>query len=382
MRASPIQYELEGLGLSHEQIKKIMTRLPTSSIPLFIESWKREKHEKEASRRSYNVTVPEEYCPRIIPEIAPQRSTEKMESEYQKHTQQRNGINENMNLMAIRFFGEPPQNGYTKDYLHKKYRDLSFVLHPDKNKGDPIPFQMLKTSYDYLLNSIPDSHAALNTNIHSENVNIIHNAAPPPKNMFGGNKSFDIDSFNSYYDNNSLKDPNQEGGYGDWLKKKQDVPKQPNQVSKSNFNDVFESSREEYYESNPNAMALMKTEGPPEDIQKHTACASLGVGKLDDYSGKTDSFQFADLRKAHETPHLTSKRVSHNANENIKQEYDIAVNQNRAMPTDLTKQEMMALEHQRRNKKEEDENRLYRLRQFDEDITNHFQRVNRHQLEL
>ena len=43
---------------------------------------------------------------------------------------------------------------------------------------------------------------------------------------------------------------------------------------------------------------------------------------------------------------------------------------------------MMALEHQRRNKKEEDENRLYRLRQFDEDITNHFQRVNRHQLEL
>ena len=48
MRASPIQYELEGLGLSHEQIKKIMTRLPTSSIPLFIESWKREKHEKEA----------------------------------------------------------------------------------------------------------------------------------------------------------------------------------------------------------------------------------------------------------------------------------------------------------------------------------------------
>ena len=58
------------------------------------------------------------------------------------------------------------------------------------------------------------------------------------------------------------------------------------------------------------------------------------------------------------------------------------MNQNRTMPNDLTNQEMMALEHQRKNKKEEDEMRLYRLRQFDEDITNHFQRVNRHQLEL
>ena len=73
--------------------------------------------------------------------------------------------------------------------------------------------------------------------------------------------------------------------------------------------------------------------------------------------GKTDSFQFADPEKLMKH-HLISKRVSHNANQNIKEEYDIAVNQNRAMPTDLTKQEMMALEHQRRNKREEDENRL------------------------
>ena len=181
MRASPIQYELEGLGLSHEQIKN--NDAITNQFNPFIHRKleKGEKHEKEASRRSYNVTVPEEYCPRIIPEIAPQRSTEKIESDYQKYTQQRNGINENMNLMAIRFFGEPPQNGYTKDYLHKKYRDLSFVLHPIKIKVNLIPFQMLKTSYDYLLNSIPDSHAALNTNIHSENVNIIKNATPPSK---------------------------------------------------------------------------------------------------------------------------------------------------------------------------------------------------------
>ena len=382
MRASPIQYELEGLGLSDEQIKKIMTRLPNNAIPLFIESWKKEKHEKEASRRSYNVTVPDEYHPRIIPKSSPKRSTEKIESEYQKHNQQRNGINENMNLMAVRFFGEPPQGGHTKISLHKKYKELSFVLHPDKNKGDPIPFQMLKTSYDYLLNSIPDSHAALNTNIHSENTNIIHKANPPPKNMFGGNKAFDINSFNSYYDNNSLKDPNQEGGYGDWLKTKQTIPQQPKQVSKSNFNEMFESTREDYYNSNPNAMALIKIEGPPEDTQTHTSCASLGVGKLDDYSGTTDTFQFADLRKAHEIPHLISKSVVHNSTQNIKQEYDVAVNQNGSMPNDLSLQEMTELENSRRNKREQDEMRLYRLRQFDEDATNHFKKVNRHQLEL
>ena len=141
MRASPIQYELEGLGLSHEQIKKIMTRLPTSSIPLFIESWKREKHEKEASRRSYNVTVPEEYCPRIIPEIAPQRSTEKIESDYQKYTQQRNGINENMNLMAIRFSENHLRMDIQKTIYIKNIEIFHLYYIPIKIKVTLYPFK-------------------------------------------------------------------------------------------------------------------------------------------------------------------------------------------------------------------------------------------------
>ena len=380
MRPSAIEYELDSIGLSEEQIRKVMTRLPKESIPLFIENWKKEIHERNTSRTTQNVNPPE-YYPRMIPQVTEQRSSEKIENEYQNYSQQRNGINENLDLMATRFFGKPPKNGYTKEYLHKKYKYLAQILHPDKQNNDSAPFQMLRSSYEHLCRKIPESHSALNTKVFEQNNNIIQNAVPPPKNMFGNNNSFDIKSFNSYYEKNSLKDANQEGGYGSWLKEEMNIPINSEKTTNSNFNQVFESSRDKYYKQNPNAVALVEREGPPVDRSYNNSCATLGAGNIEDYSGGSGGVQYADLRKAHEAPHLIVKKPNVRLSSNVKKDFDRALSQNGALPGELSKMELEQLNRIKDAQKEEDAMRQYRLRQFDEDITNHFKKVGRCQLE-
>ena len=382
MRPSGIYYELESLGLQRHQIEKIMTRLPKESIPTFIENWKFEKTKMDKTvndnRTTMRASMPKSYQPRPVPQFSAQRSSETMDKDYQQYTQSRNSIQENSELMAARFFGEPPEGGYTKPYLTKKYRELALMFHPDKQNGDNTVFSMVRDSYEHLCRSIPESHSALNTDVYEKNNRIIHEAHAPPTKMFASGSSFDTKLFNEFYTKNSLKDPNQEGGYGSWLTSKQDETQKTQRPTKENFNDAFEQERKTHAKRNTNA--IVKVHGPPSDHDNSCNCAVLGQGKIEDYSGSTPSVSYSDLKKAHEAPHLLYDTTQKQPGSNIGQAFDHALQQNKSRPNQLTSQEYVELNRRRDAAREEDEYRQYRLRQFDEDVAYHFQKVGYQQI--
>ena len=162
-----MEYQLASLGLNQSQINNVLRRLSPNQVQLFIEQWKKEKnmnsvqgesrsptYRYESRRMNYqsepkysrdqefvNSSVKIPYMPRMLPTPTERATTEEIENQYQQKNQSRNNPSANLDIMCRQLFGEPPE-GYTAQYLHKKYKQLAIALHPDKHGGDGNPFHM------------------------------------------------------------------------------------------------------------------------------------------------------------------------------------------------------------------------------------------------
>lgn len=381
-RKSSYEYELESLGINQEQIKKIMIRLSPESLPNFIRAWKDEMIKK---KEEDNHRIPDrhqvDYVPRMTPQISKQRSSQRFEEDFQSINQNRAGIEENLDMMAYRFFGEP-ENGthYTYNNLDKIYRKLALALHPDRNNGDSKPFFALRKAYEHARRQIPlgesDSRPSASLGL-QRSVGVSQNRAkPPPKHLQGNNKSFDSAQFNSYFEENALPDEHQKGGYDEWFRNHKE---QENfKANKGNFNEVFEKSRRSCAEKN-NSLIVQK--GPPDDDdQLNGGITQLGMYNVKDYSGKSGSIQYTDLKRAHETPHLYYGD-DEIVEGNIDKEFSTAQSRNRTLPEKYTESEFNVLQSMKDSKLEEEQLRQYRQQEYDERITHHFQDVANYSLE-
>ena len=379
-RPSPQEYELESLGLNQNQIEKILTRLPPSSIPEFIECWKQQTHLRNMNRTPQNTHM-SGYQPRIIPKQSQRISHEDAEDRYQEYSQERNGIHQNLDMIAKRFFGAEPHDGYNREYIHQKFKELSRILHPDKG-GNTNEFMLLKTVYTHVMDKIQETqqnsleNEAFDTHVYSENKRIINTAIPPPKTFF--NNKFDNSAFNSYYEKNSLKDPNSSDGYDTWLKNEHVEKVEVERPTESNFNSAFEHAKQKYGKKISRELVVKNM--PPQEIQTSDQTYNvLGQGKVKDYSGKNGTIQFADLKRAHERPHLLYEEDVVQDREyetrNVSKSYEVAVQQNRQAPTKMTDDEVRFMKKREEEERHQEEMRNYRLRQHDEDIANHFKKV-------
>lgn len=362
LRPSYADYELESLGLSTEQIHRVKTRLPPESIKLFITNWKqRQLHETTKEKTSLGSSQ----------------------------------VDERLHDIAHRLFGTPPPNGFSKEYLHKKFKILAHTFHPDRPNGSAESFKVLIDSYAYLckalkavdMNSdktdiLDKKEASMNSvyERYTDNRHIIENANAPPTSLYK-NTSFDTRAFNTFFDKNALKDPNQGGGYGSWLKENDGQSMQPkSRPTENNFNESFESIRDSYSKK-ASITTLVNRKVVPDanhcDSQ-YSQCAQLGVGKVDDYSGRTETIQYADLKRVNERPHLIYENASHISNEYTRDTFEVAVEKNKACPSPLSSLEVMQLEEIKHAQQEEDELRNYMLRQYDEDIEAHAKKVGSH----
>lgn len=378
IRDSMVDFQLKGLGLSEHQIHAVKTRISNDKIPKFIEKMKYEKSLKvkpvleKQERQFFNPIEKyqqESFNVRSLPEVAYKKSVE-MNEKYQEYTNNRNNIGENLEIMSIRLFGDPPDKEYTEIFLKKKYKILAIRYHPDKNDGDTKMFTLVQQCYEYLYNKLPQGQTT--------NKKIISQATQPPKELFK-NEGFDVKHFNSYYNKNALKDETKNHGYGDWLKHEDKfVPQE--KVSMSNFNQSFESNRKRCETTNPNILSLIKKKEPPKEVMAQASLGNSVLGEeiLEDYSGATSNgMGYTDLKRAHEMTHLiyNTEELSH---ENIS--FEEANSRNKQRPTRLLDSEYNLIEEMKRGDVEGEKNRQYRLRQLDEDISQHYIKVNRLEL--
>tara|TARA_Y100000389_G_scaffold204768_1_gene259522 strand:- start:8484 stop:9680 length:1197 start_codon:yes stop_codon:yes gene_type:complete len=381
-----MEKRLREIGLNEFEIHKVLTSLPMDKIPLFIEKWNRERkskaHENFNDNRQFNYfsnsnANPTQYMPRMLPDTTSRISSKEMNDKYQEKTQSRNDPNETLDMKSIQLFGTPP-NGYTEEYLNKRYRQLALYFHPDKQNGDTSKFQMLNTCFKHLKDKIYDELKVQDTKMNESKNREVQKVSPPPNELF--EKKFDPKVFNEYYSQNSFK--NKQHGYGDWLKESPETVQPKNRPSESNFNASYEEHKRNLKNSpnfqNQNNFQISKYK-PPEETKNYINCAVLGEEshELEDYSGKiTDSnIQYSDLRLAHENTHLVYD-TSNTQEKNINKEFGRAKQNLNNIPEKLSQEEKDAIYNYEQLTKEKEEERRYRSRQYDEDISEYFQKIN------
>jgi len=373
------EQKLINLGLTAHQIDMVLNRLSPENVQLFINEFNKEKsmlNRKNISISRNNIFQSENiYQPRLIPNFSEKMSAKDMNKQYEEKSKFRNDPSENLEILSIQLFGDPKL--YNDKYLDTKYRQLCLTFHPDRNNGDNSQFNMLKNCYNHLKEKIFNKNSVRMSNPKPNRT--FENIVCPPDSLFSN--KFDNKVFNEYYSDNCFKTSSK--GYGDWLKRNNTEIKNPVKPTKSNFNDVFESHKNNYYSDTSNV--LMKIQEIPDENQNETDVYILGQddSKTDDFTGKTKSgINYTDVRRALETPHLIYNNKTSNLDNNVYKDYQQLEQSHRNIPNKMSSKEKEIYDRNMSKKREIEENRRYALRQNDEDIDNYFQKLNSNRLTL
>lgn len=376
------EQKLLNLGLSAKQIDMVLNRLSAENVQLFINEFNKEK--SQLSRNNISVSrnnifqTDNFYKPRIIPNFSERMSAKDMNKQYEEKSKFRNDPTESLDILSMQLFGD--SNLYNDQYLGTKYRQLALQFHPDRNNGDNSQFNMLKNCYNHLKQKLYNENSVKVTyNKSNRTFDDSKNIVPPPNSLF--DNKFDNQLFNKYYSDNSFKTNNK--GYGEWLKQNDSQIEKPTRPTENNFNNVFDDHKKQHYNATNNNQ-LMRIQEIPDENPIATDAYLLGEdeSKTSDFSGQTKSgIKYSDLRRALETPHLIYNEPSVKEN-NICKDYTNMKQNNQNIPSKMTDTETEIYNRNLSKKREIEESRIYTLQQQDEDIGNHFEKINHNRLTL
>lgn len=406
------EFKLASLGLKANQISLVLQRIQGKAVDDFVRKWNEEKkmgnlnnYPNQQARnlnqndrglyetRKNNVVVSPaydraqdlrkttigkdsslHYMDRMLPNSTHRVSSEEMQQMYQEKSQSRTNPSANLDIMSAQLFGEKPNGGYTASYLHKKYKQLSLSLHPDKRGGDASAFNMLTTCYNHLKSSLTIESEYIET---APKPREIH-AVPPPDALY--DNKFNPKVFNEYYSKNAFKE--ESGGYGDWLKSQPDI-KQKTRPSESNFNSAYESEKQLLSRTlDPSMMQLIKTPEIPQELNSNNHGSMIGGEEDGDFSGETaNGTKYTDLRRALQFTHLTydTEPVKEG---NVSKDFAAAKQNLGAKPSKLTPAEEQNIQDLKLRQQEAEEMRRWRVSQYDEDVQSHFQKTHSNRLTM
>lgn len=258
--------------------------------------------------------------------------------------------------------------------LKKAYLKSAQKTHPDKNNGDDRKFKLVTLSYKLLCKKIKDKDTdKVHNDLKDGSMEFIKNQSTDVKKNINM-KDFNIELFNKIYEENKLEDDFNDNGYGDWLKKEEDVKMtKMKSYNKDKFNQEFQKAKQNLSKSKQ----VQKYSEP-----KELVCSSnidsimvLGADKVKSYTGETNGLQFRDLKEAFEEPTLidiNNVDIS-NRNTNLKDYNRERTNINYKM-SDIDLQNQ-ALKEERQKK--EELLRIKRLKERDQKYFNQYERIHK-----
>lgn len=190
---------------------------------------------------------------------------------------------------------------YTEKELKKAYLKTAMRAHPDRG-GSEDEFQKVSIAYALLEKTLKNKedqrqHDELKKQS-EQDISLQH--SKPVRNM-NMTDNFDINVFNKIYTENKIEDVF-DSGYSSWMKNNSVSQEDNPKMFQSGFNkDMFNSEFDRYKRDNTsNNGALVKYAEPETRISSSTqdSLMVLGRGKITDFSGETNGFQFTDYKKA------------------------------------------------------------------------------------
>lgn len=361
-----------------------------------------------------------------------QSSSRQKQQQNTKSTENRFNENENIEDIVNPLDIFRLDSNYDMNTLKKEYKKLALKYHPDKNRDDinaSRKFEIVtkcyialleklnnreteeksfndlkKSSNEYIQNqeAVPkrnrdysdtstnantsnDANTSTNANTNT-NANISANSK---KNTYKSNNTdhqqkqsgFNINRFNQLFNENKVKEEDEEGGYSDWMEKSDsnrptlDVPKSKN-IKSENFNINIFNSTFDKIEDNSTRDVIKFTEPQPLNIQTRMNYTELGISNTDDYSNKSEHAQlhYTDYKKAHSTTKLVDPKDIQ-SRQDYKSVDDLEAHRSRVQFTMSSDDEY---KYNELKKKEEaiEKKRLEKLRERDELYARQYNKVN------
>lgn len=229
------------------------------------------------------------------------------EEGYQYNTSKNNGNYKNTKTQDIDYDKLDPFNILEKkkislEDLKYVYKKLSIIHHPDKG-GDISNFNKLREAYDYIEETInmrinDKTHLELKNN-YNEELNNEQKKMNINMQEISSKDNFNINKFNSIYQETRLYNPNDEG-YSDIMDKSSknrddiDIKNNVGKFTKDKFKRTFDNEKKK----NNNNSVVKYTAPEPVSIGK-IGFSELGEGSLSNYTSINNGIVLTDYKEAH-----------------------------------------------------------------------------------
>lgn len=287
---------------------------------------------------------------------------------------------ENKNFDALKLF--QLNRNYTYNELKQAYKRLATRTHPDKG-GSNEKFQMVTKCYFLLLEKLKNQESDKQYHqikSESEKYRTTQDTTISPSSIKTAKEKFNLKMFNKIFEENKIYDANSEG-YDNWLKNK-DTPKQKQpELFSQKFNiDVFNNTFNNYKEQNPQNQIIEYKE--PEALVScnkldHASIDNTRQGDFTKCVEKNDELAYSDLKTAYTNGNLINpNQVAYKTYKNVDELERARSNISFQMSEeDLAKQEML-----KRIEAQQEEERIRRINQRDNLISDNYNSVHQRML--
>lgn len=271
-----------------------------------------------------------------------------------------------------------PKN-FTLNQLKENYKRIALKVHPDKGGTEQL-FQLVTKAYKVLVEEY-------NRRVAERDFNELKHEfqqslqLQPTAPVYGdreeprGNSRFDINKFNKIFNDNRMERVTDKG-YTDWMSKAE----VPEQRPLKSFN---EKSFHKHFErqtalDKTNKYIVKYKEPEPLLVSKKIGYTELGQEDIDDFSGENTSkknLNYMDYKVAHTTTRIVDPNIA----KGIRQYKNIdELERDRShVRYEMNEEEMEEYVLQKKLDKIREQKRLEALRQEEQSIASHYERVNR-----
>ena len=190
---------------------------------------------------------------------------------------------------------------YDESMLKKAYLKKAMKAHPDRG-GSKDEFQKVSIAYTVLKKKLKEKQQIHSHHELRDNAKSFMNSQPTQQISTGDN--FDVKVFNKIYDENRIEDA-YDDGYGSWMKESSNDNGQQKMFQGEFNKDMFNHEFQKYKQEQKQKMGsqIVQYEEPLVRIsmKNQDSLATLGQGKITNFSGETNGLGFSDYKAAFTT---------------------------------------------------------------------------------
>ena len=266
---------------------------------------------------------------------------------------------------------------YDEKTLKKAYLKAALVSHPDRG-GTQEKFQLVSIAYTLLTKKLKEKD---NSHSHSDLKNMSREYTQQQSNNPMLNTkmtdNFDVDVFNRIYEENKIPDAFDDG-YGSWVNKNSELEQKKlfqNGFNKDLFNSTFEQYKKDQAKKLGSEMVKYKEPDVRISMANQDSLMILGQGKITDFGGTTEKLTFTDYKQAFTDGSLlidtSSVDISGRSNS-----IDKIKSQRSKISYSMTPEDEKLVALQKIEEQKAEENRLKRLKLYDEQHYQAFNKIN------